>query len=486
MTSISRWISLPAAAVGVAGLLAGCAAVGPNYTAPAAPDVSSYAMAGDDAIPTQAQIGDKVIADWWTLLRSPALDQLMREAIAENRTLEQARARLAASHEAIAAESGLFSADLTAGVQRERANLNAFSGGAFSSGAALGFPTNPEFNLYSISPSVSYNLDLFGAKRRRIESLRAQQESEAHELDAAYLTLTGEVVEQALTIADATLQIRALTAIAANDQADLDMLRRAQTAGGAPDRDVSAAEGLLAQDSASLPIQKQRLAVARHALALLVGKAPSDWAPPDFDETSGGLPAALPVSLPSELVRQRPDILEAEANLHAATADIGVATGALYPNITLSANIAQNALTPQTVFAPIADSWAIGAGLTAPIFHSGELKAKQRQAQDDARAALAAYEQTVLEAFDQVDDALQAVAHDNQAYAQQSQAVEAAVARLDMTRKAYAAGGASAQDVERSERDWRRLRMVLSQQGAGRIADAARLLLSTASAPPQG
>ena len=507
MTNISRWTDVAVAsrdarrpsrrypshrraatmaAVSASAMLIGCAAVGPNFTHPAAPAAQGYAMAGDDPNigPDQAAIGDQVIAEWWTLFRSPALDQLVREAIANNLTLAQARAHLAASHEAVAAESGLFSADLSAGVQRERANLNAFSGGAFSSGGASGFPTNPEYNLYSVSPSVSYDLDLFGGRRRRVESLKAAAESQARELDAAYLTLTGKVVEQALTIADATVQIRALEAIDADDQADLDILLRAQEAGGATPEQVSTAQGLLAQDSAAIPMQRQRLAAARHQLAILIGKAPSEWSPPDYDD-SGALPQTMPVSLPSQLVRQRPDILEAEAQLHAATAQIGVATAALYPNITLSANIAQNALTPQTMFSQIANSWALGAGLTTPIFHSGELKAQQRQAQDEARAALAAYEETVLEAFSQVDDALQAVAHDNQAYAEQDKAVQAATARLEMTRRAVAAGGASTQDLVRSERDLRRLRQVLAQQGSARFADAARLLLATAAVPPK-
>ena len=489
-TNISPWTDgarrrrTAGAALLFAALLGGCAAVGPNFTPPATPNDAGYAMSGDDPLPNNLAIGDKVAADWWSLFHSPALDQLVREALANNLTLAQARARLASAHEAVAAESGLFSADLSAGVQRERANLNAFSGGAFSSASALGFPTNPEFNLYSISPSVSYNVDLFGAKRRRIESLKASEESDARELEVAYLTLTGEVVEQALNVASATLNLRALDAIAATDRADLAMLEKAQAAGGATPAQIADDQRQLAQDLAAAPIERQKLAVARHQLALLVGKTPSEWTPPEFDETSGALPATLPVSLPSDLVHRRPDILEAEAQLHAATADVGVATANLYPSITLSANIAQNALTPDTLFSQIANSWAFGAGLTTPIFHSGELKAKQRQAQDDARAALAAYEQTVLVAFTQVDDALQAVAHDNQTYAQQTAAVQAAVNRLEMTRKAYAAGGASAQDVVRRERDWRELRLTLSQEGTDRVDDAARLLLATAGAPP--
>jgi outer membrane protein TolC len=192
----------------------------------------------------------------------------------------------------------------------------------------------------------------------------------------------------------------------------------------------------------------------------------------------------LPVSLPSQLVRDRPDILEAEAELHAATARIGVATAALYPNITLSATLSQDALTPSQIFSPIADSWALGPTLTVPLFRSGELHAQKREAEDRARAALADYEQTVLAAFAQVDDALQAIAHDNQAYADQTRALNAATDKLEMIRRGYRAGGVSALQVVDGERSWRRTRLALSQQATGRYGDAARLLLATASVPP--
>lgn len=509
MTSISSWTSgrsgeaapaslsarstrrLPflAASVGAAALLSACAAVGPNYSPPAAPEAKGYVMAGDEPNTgaLQAAVGAKVVAEWWTLYHSPNLDQLVREAIANNRSLEAARARLAAARAEIDAQSGLFSADVNASFKRERANLNAFSGGAFSASSlpgGLSFPTNPEFNLYSVGPSVSYNLDLFGAKRRQVESLKAQAEAQARELDAAYLSLTGKVVEQALTIADATVQIRALSDIGDSDTADLDMLRQAQKAGGATAADVAEAEATLAQDQAMIPAQKQRLAAARHRMAILIGKSPDAWAPPDFDANSGSLPMTLPVAIPADLVRGRPDIAEAEARLHAATADIGVATANLYPNITLSANFGIDALTPQTFFNPASTSWAFGPSLSAPIFHSGELKAKQREARENARAALAVYEETVLEAFNQVADTLTAIGYDNQAFDRQTEALNAATARLEMARKAHAEGGVSAQQVVRAERDWRRTRLSLSEQITGRYGDSARLLLATAVVPP--
>ncbi|QUD86612.1 efflux transporter outer membrane subunit [Phenylobacterium montanum] len=489
MTStLSRTRAL-AAGVAVASLVAGCAAVGPDFKTPAAPAAKGYAMAGDDANagPIETRVGDKVVADWWTLFHSPQLDQLVRQAIANNRSLEAARARLAASREAVGAESGNLMVDANAGIQRERANLNAFSGGAFNAKAlpgGLSFPTNPEFNLYTLGTTVSYDLDVWGAKRRRVEAAKADAEAQARELDAAYLTLTGKVVAQALTAADASIQVQALADIVRTDQQDLDMIRRARDAGGAAAADVAAAETALAEDQAMVPVQQQRLAAARHALAALVGKSPDGFDAPVFDASSGSMPASLPVSLPSELVRQRPDILEAEARLHAATAQVGVETAALYPNITLSANYALNGLTPDKIFDHTSTSWAIAGGLTAPIFHSGELKAKQREAQENARAALATYEQTVLDAFGQVADALTAIAHDNASYAEQTRALDAATRRLDMVRKAFAEGGTSAEQVVRAERDWRRTKLALSEQGTGRVGDAARLLLATANVPP--
>jgi NodT family efflux transporter outer membrane factor (OMF) lipoprotein len=477
-----------ATAVAASALLAACV-VGPNYRTPAAPPVSTYSMAGDDANigPTRATVGEKVVAEWWTLFHSPALDQLMRQAVAGNPTLEEARARLEASREAVKAESGLLMIDGNAGGQRERANFNAFSGGSFSDFVIPGEPAfnnNPEFNLYSIGVTVSYNLDVFGGVKRRTESLRASEEEKARELDAAYLTLTGQVVEQALIIADANIQIQSLNDIDANDQADLDMIRRAHAAGGASDADIAQAESALAQDRSAIPAQRQRLAAARHQMAILLGKTPAEWTPPDFDANSGSLPEVLPVAVPSELVHSRPDILEAEAKLHAATADVGVATANLYPNLNLTASIAQNALTPGNLFSYAATGWNFGAGLTAPIFHSGELTAKKREAEDNARAALAAYEETVLTAFDQVADVLTSLANDNQSYADQTKALDAANARVEMMRKSYKLGGVSAFQLLEAERDWRRTRLMLNQQGFGRYADVAQLLLATANVPP--
>ncbi len=489
------WPTRPLAttlSVCAAALLSGCMTVGPNFQKPAATADAGYVAPNDDTAnigPVQAAVGEKVVADWWTLFRSPVLDQLVRQAIAANPTLEMARARLAQAREAARSEGYPLHVDATAGVKEQQANLNAFSGGVFSESSTVGgvalpsFPSNPKFPLYSIGAAVSYNLDPFGGVRRRVESLQASREAAARELDAAYLTLTGQVVAQALTIGDATIQIRDLREVVANDEADLEFARKAVASGGAPRVQIAEIESQLGQDRSAIPAQQQRLDAAKHRMAVLLGKPPAEFSAPPFDESSGVLPLDLPVAVPSALVRSRPDILEAEARLHQATADIGVATANLYPNITLSASLNQDALTPQTIFDPMSTSWAVGAGLAAPIFHGGELQARKRAAQDAARAALANYQQTVLAAFNQVADLLQAIAHDNQAYADQTYALEAAQARVAMLRKAEVAGGATAVQVLHAERDLHRIRATLNAQGSGRYGDSALLLLATASVP---
>ena len=477
---------------GAASLLAGCMTVGPAYHRPAVTADAGYQAPNDDRTnigPVQAAVGDKVIADWWTLFRSPELDQLIREAIKANPTLEAARARLAQARDAGQAEGSQLHIDATAGVKEQQANLNALSGGVFSDSSTIGgvtlpaFPSNPRFPLYSIGAAVNYNTDLFGGVRRRRESLQASADASARELDAAYLTLTGQVVAQALTIGDATIQIRDLREVVANDEADLDFARKAVALGGIPRVQIAEIESQLAQDRAAIPPQQQRLDAAGHRMAALLGKSPAQFTAPIVDENSGVLPTLLPVAVPSTLVRNRPDILEAEARLHAATAEIGVATANLYPNINLTATLNQDALSPQTIFDPMSTSWAIGAGLTAPIFHGGELQARKREAQDAARAALADYQQTVLAAFNQVADLLQAIAHDNQAYADQTRALDAAQARVDMLRQAEVAGGATPVQLLHAERDLKRVRLALQAQGNGRYGDSALLLLATASVP---
>jgi len=478
-----RRMRTAALGAGVSALLCGCAAVGPNFTPPKPPATDTYVQSTDIANPgpIETVVGEKVVADWWTLFRMPQLDALMREAIANNRTLEQARARLAAARAEIGVDTGQTFADLSAGYKRQRANLSA---AGFTAPTGFNFPTNPQFNLFSIGGVVSYNFDVFGGVRRHREELEATAEEKARELDAAYLTLTGQVVIQDFTIGDSTIHIKALQDIVANDQSILDMVKKAHANGGASASDVATVETQLAEDKAAIAPYQVKVANARHALAVLLGKTPSQWDAPDFDFKNGEQPMNLPVALPSELVRSRPDILEAEARLHAATAKIGVATADLYPKISLSAALNQDSLTPEHFFSPVATSYALGPSLSLPIFHSGELHAAKRQAEAEARAELANYQQTVLTAFAQVDDALQAIAYDNELHEQLVTALDASTRNLDMMRKGYAAGGVSALQLVQAERAWRRTKLSVTDQSRSRVSDAARLLLATATVPP--
>ena len=269
-----------------------------------------------------------------------------------------------------------------------------------------GFPhiANPTFNLYSIGGTVSYDLDLFGGRRRATEADQARVDRAARDADAAYLTLTGNVALQAMRIAGLRAQIAVVQQVIADDERINDMVRRAQAAGAESRSALSSGVAQLAADQSLLPPIQRELDAARHQMALLVGKSPADWTAPAFDLASFAAATDVPVSLPSTLVRRRPDILAAEADLHAATAEIGIATANLYPNIRLSAGITQGVVNPEDSFHSANSGWNLVSGLSAPIFHGGTLRAHRRVAEAEARASLARYQQTVLRAFVQVSD----------------------------------------------------------------------------------
>ena len=251
--------------------------------------------------------------------------------------------------------------------------------------------------------------------------------------------------------------------------------------GGEPASASTSVTAQLAQDEALLPPLQQQLAQARHALALLVGHSPSDWTAPDFDLAGFTAPSAVPVSLPSSLIRRRPDILAAEADLHVATARIGVATAAFYPDIRLSANIAQTALEPQNPFTYAASGWTLGAGLTQPLFDGGTLKANQRAARAEARASLDRYRQTVLSAFSQVADVMQAIANDDAELAALGRAEDTASASLNDAQSAFRLGGGPLLPVIDAERQLEFARRARVMAEGKRLADIAQLFVATAA-----
>lgn len=463
--------------------LAACTTVGPNFKTPEAPKgaaAAGYAMAGDPIAEAVRIAPDARIAGpWWKSFGSPELDRVMDEAFAGSPTLAEANATLERARQQAAAARGaeLPQVDLNALAQRERINLQAFGFKGFP-GLSL---SNPTINLYSVGGTVGYDLDLFGGKRRASEAAGARAEQAARQADAAYLTLSGNVALQAMRVASLRSQIAAVQQVVADDRKLLDMIHAAQRAGSEAPSATSGGETQLGEDEALLPPLERDLAAARHQLALLVGKSPAEWAAPDFDMARFAQPGVMPVSLPSELIRRRPDITAAEAELHAATADVGVAVAAQYPDIRLSANITQSALTPEKLFNYSATGWQLLAGVAAPVFHGGTLKANRKEAEAEARAALARYQATVIRAFVQVSDVLAALATDQEEMASLMRAQTAAEANARDSQTAYRLGGGTLLQVLDAQRQLSRARRATVQAQGQQLSDLVQLYTVTAA-----
>jgi NodT family efflux transporter outer membrane factor (OMF) lipoprotein len=481
MSPSNRFLARLAAAASLLALGA-CAAVGPNFKRPEPPAEAAakgYAMAGDAAAPGVAFSPEaRTAGPWWQAFGSPELDRLVRQALADSPTLAEATAtlqRARAQADAVAGQQ-LPQLDANAGIQRERINIQQF--GFTGSGLGIG---NPTINLFQIGAAVSYDLDLFGGRRRATEEARANAEAEVQRAEAAYLTLSGNVALQAIRIASLRAEIATVETVVAEDRQVLDMVTRAERAGGEAPAAIRTAEAQLAEDEALLPPLLRDLDAARHQLALLTGKAPSEFTAPDFDLAKLTTPATIPVSLPSQLVRRRPDILASEAELHAATAAVGVETANLYPNIKLFGNFAQGNIKLGNIFDPASTGWAVGSSLSAPIFHGGTLRANRRAAEAEARAALARYQQTVLRAFVQVSDVLAALATDQQSIEALNRAVTASEASAHDAEAAYNLGGVTLLQVIDAQRQLSRSRRALVQAEGQRFGDLVQLFTATAA-----
>ena len=436
-------------------LLAGGCAVGPDFARPAAPPVTGYETepvalpAPGDPDPAQRFAGDTIARRWWELFHSPALDQVLALAVADSPTLVSARATLAQAEQVVLVARAAYypQVDLTAAGSWQ--NVRSLSGSSSRTVIGNG-PSSLTTSMFTIGPALTYTPDLFGQSRRFVEQQTALAENQAHQLAAAYLSLTASTVTQALTIASTEAQIKAVNDIIAADEHNLELVRISFQAGSVARTDVLSAESQLAGDRTLLPPLLQQLSVARHALAVLVGKSPGEWSPPDFELETLTLPGDLPVTVPSELVRRRPDILAAEAQLHAASAAIGVATAQLYPSVTISPSVVL-----QAVGGPVAAPSVIGsiAGtILAPLYHGGALKAQQRAAIDAYENELGVYRQTLLLAFGQVADVLRALQHDAELLGAETAAVTASKASLELAQDAYAAGRGSLVQVLDAQR----------------------------------
>lgn len=463
------------AALLAATALAGCKAVGPNFQSPAAPTTPGYLMQGDAANDfVRLSPDERVAGAWWKSFGSADLDRVMDQALAGNQTVGAANASLVRLLQEAAATRGAQQpqVDLNAGIEEERINI--------ASLGFAGFP-NPTLGLYQIGGTVSYDADLFGGLRRNSEAAAARAENQARQADAAYLTLTGQTAMAALQIATVRAEIVAARQAVDEDRKVVGMIREAEGAGGEAPAASDSARAQLAQDEAVLPPLQQQLAQARHQLAQLVGQAPADWTAPDFDLASFSAPAEVPVSLPSALVRRRPDILAAEANVHVATAQLGVATAALYPDLRLTANIAQTAIPGASVLTYGASGWTLAAGLTQPVWHGGTLRANKRAAEAAANEALIRYHGTVVAAFTQVADVMSAITQDDAELQALARSEEVAASAVRDDENAFRLGGGAllpVLDDERRLQVARRARVVAEGR---RLADIAELYVATAA-----
>jgi NodT family efflux transporter outer membrane factor (OMF) lipoprotein len=476
----------PGIAVAFSIALAGCVA-GPNFTRPVPPAADRYTtdtLKSEDesaggAERQRVEFGKEGAGDWWLLFRSPAIDAIVREAVAHNQTLAEASATLQQARETARAVAGSRypQVALSAGVGRQKYG-DEFLGG---------FADVPPFTYFAVGPIVSYNVDYTGGTARAIERQIALSEVSRHQLDAAYLTISGRAVLQALMIASSQAQIASVQTVLRQDEDNLKLVQRAFDEGSVPRADVVSARSQLATDMTRLPPLRQELSEARHALSLILGRPPADPLPAELDLASIELPRELPVSLPSELVHRRPDILMAEAALHAATSAVGVADSNLYPKIQLTATGGQQALAADALFNRASTAWSLISGLTAPIFDGGTLHAQKRASEAALRASAAHYQETVLEAFGQVADALEALDHDAEQLEAQESAQDAAQSNLDLARASYKEGNAGILQVLDAERQYEQGRLGYVRALAQRYLDTVQLFLAlggTSPSPP--
>ncbi len=462
--------------------LGGCA-VGPNFTRPTAPPAARYTddmPRGEDASASDTAqhiaLGREIEGNWWALFRSDAIDQLVKQAVEHNRSLAASKATLAQAQELALAQAGSRypQVDLTAGVGRQQ----------YGRELVGNFPNAAPFTYFAVGPTVSYTLDYTGGVARSVEEQYALAEVERHQLDAAYLTVTGQAVLQTLAIASARAQIATVETILVQDRDNLRLVQTAFDNGSVAREDVVSAQSQIANDMTLLPSLRQDLARARHALSVVLGRVPASELPPDVDLAQITLPLEVPVSLPSELAHRRPDILAAEARLHAATSAVGVAQSNLYPKIQLSATAGQQSLKADQLFDRASNAWSIISGLTAPIFDGGTLRAEKRAAVDAMHASAASYEQTVLEAFAQVADLLEALDHDAQQLDAQAQAQQAAQSSLELARASYSEGNAGVLLVLDAERSYQQARLGYVRAVVQRYMDTVQLFLALGGTSP--
>jgi NodT family efflux transporter outer membrane factor (OMF) lipoprotein len=456
--------------------LSACA-VGPDFVPPAAPEVSGYTPEAKPAATASTDIaggasqkfgpGHDIPGEWWKVFHSRELDALIQQALAANPNLEAAQASLWQAKENLYAQTGslLPTFDANASATRQQFSPSEFGGS--------GPPSI--FNLYQASVNVSYALDIFGGTRRQIESSAAAADYQYFELEAAYLSLTANVVTAYVQAASLHGQIEATEDIIRLEREQLDVVQHQFDVGAASKTDVLTQQSEVATQEATLPPLQKQLEQERHVLLALTGRFPSQALHANMTLTALRLPTLLPLSLPSQLIEQRPDIRAAETQLHQASAQIGVAVANRLPKITITGNYGTAALTPATMFTPEAAVWEIVGSGTQPIFHGFTLLHQERAARAAYDQADAQYRNTVLSAFQNVADSLRALQLDAATLRAQRAALKASSDTLDLARGQYKLGAITYVTLLNAQRSYQQARLAVVQAQAARFADTAAL-----------
>jgi NodT family efflux transporter outer membrane factor (OMF) lipoprotein len=455
--------------------LGGCA-VGPDFTHPPAPPESHYNYSSDpDHTPAAQGIGQTfapgaVPGDWWRAFGAEKLNSLVGEALDSNQTLQSAQSRLRESEDNLRAGFGIFYPDLEADASYVRQEFSPLK---------FGQRTTPGiFNLFTLSASVSYAVDLFGGEHRTVEGLAAQSDVQNATVRATALTLVSNIVNTAIAKAAYAAEIETTREMIATERQQESIARVQSDAGTGPYSAVLSVDSQLHTLEATLPELEQKQVQADHLLAVLTGKAPADVQPIELAFGELSLPRNLPVSLPSELVRQRPDIAAAEATLHVASANVGVATAALFPSLTVTAGYGGNNAQVANLFSANSQFWNFGVGLAQPVFDGGTLWFKRKAAKDEFDATLSDYRQVVLNALQQLADTLRALEHDAEMLSEDDQALTSADRALHLIQTNYQAGLANYTQVLIADVQYQQAKLADLQAMAVRYQDAVALFVA--------
>lgn len=473
-----RQILCSAAALG--GLLAGCA-VGPNFRRPAPPSAPGYgaASAQTETVATDVPggnsqrliTGNEIPAEWWALFQSTQLNRMVEQTLKANPNAGAAKAALRQASELYKAERASYFPAVQGGFNATRAK-NAT--GVIANPTSLP-QENPYYNLYTAQLTVTYLPDVFGGARRSIEAARAQAEAGRFQLEAVYLTLSSNVVVTAIQEASLRGQITATERLLELQHQLTEMVKQQQTLGTASNLDVLTQESVEAQTAASLPPLRKQLGQTRDALTALLGRLPSEEPDETFRLEELTLPADLPVSVPSKLVEQRPDVRQAEENLHAASAQVGVALANMLPQFNITGNIGSSAFDIHDLFRGGTAFWSAGASLTQTLFDAGALLHKHRAAVAALDQAGEQYRAAVILACQNVADALRALQADADALKASAAAERAAKNAFDLAKQQREVGAISFVAVLNAETLYQQAELALVQAQANRYSDTAAL-----------